>query len=135
MKPLRPYLLRALYDWMLDNGYTPHVLVDATAVGVQVPAELVQQGRITLNIHPQAVQGFYMDATGLRFSARFGGVSRQVEVPIAAVLGAVARETGRGMAFEAEEFAGGDPPDSPEPPTPPAAGKNVRSGPSLRVVK
>lgn len=136
MKPLRPYLLRALYDWMLDNGNTPHVLVDATVPGVQVPPELVQQGRITLNIHPNALQGFYMDEHGLRFSARFGGVSRPVEIPIRGVLGVVARETGRGMQFEDEDFGGGEPPQAPTPPpSAPAPTKPDRPGPSLRVVK
>lgn len=133
MKPMRPYLLRALYDWMIDNGYTPHLIVDATLPGVEVPLDLVHEGRITLNIHPNAVQGFHMGEDVLRFAARFGGVPRPIVVPMPAVLGAVARETGRGLFFENEEFGAPDP--TPEPPSTPAPEKTRKPGPSLRVVK
>lgn len=107
----RPYLLRALYEWIVDNGMTPHVLVDATAQGVRVPTHTVKDGRVVLNIAERAVARLQMDNEGLSFTARFGGVSHPVAVPIAAVLAIYARETGQGMALP-DDVAGGDaPPD------------------------
>ena len=82
----RPYLLRALYEWIADNGLTPHILVDATKPGVRVPAHAVKDGRIVLNIAARAVGHLQMDNDDVRFSARFGGVSHAVIVPIDAVL-------------------------------------------------
>ena len=95
----RPYLLRALYEWIADNGLTPHILVDATKPGVQVPAHAVKDGRIVLNIAARAVGHLQMDNDDVRFSARFGGVSHAVIVPIDAVLAIYARENGQGMAL------------------------------------
>lgn len=134
MKPMRPYLLRGLYDWMLDNAWTPHIVVDAKFEGVEVPADFVQDGKITLNIHPQAVQGLVLGDEELTFSARFGGLPRQVRVPLRAVIGAFARESGRGLYFEDEPFDGGDGPPSPEPEKGPEK-PGRRSGPVLRVIK
>ncbi|RZA17820.1 MAG: ClpXP protease specificity-enhancing factor [Lysobacteraceae bacterium] len=99
MSSHRPYLLRALYEWVVDNGMTPHVLVDATQPGVRVPAHAVKDGRIVLNIAERAVGGLRMDNDALRFSARFGGVSQSVLVPLPAVIAVYARETGQGMAL------------------------------------
>ena len=99
MSSQRPYLLRALYEWVVDNGMTPHVLVDATQPGVRVPAHAVKDGRIVLNIAERAVGGLRMDNDALRFSARFGGVSQSVLVPLHAVIAVYARETGQGMAL------------------------------------
>ena len=93
----RPYLLRALYEWIVDNGMTPHVLVDAGLPGVRVPMQSVKDGRIVLNIAERAVGGLRMDNDALRFSARFGGVSQSVLVPLEAVIAVYARETGQGM--------------------------------------
>ena len=95
----RPYLLRALYEWIVDNGMTPHVLVDAGMPGVRVPRQAVKDGRIVLNIADRAVGGLRMDNDALRFSARFGGVSQSVLVPLEAVIAVYARETGQGMAL------------------------------------
>ena len=95
----RPYLLRALYEWIADNGMTPHILVDARLPGVRVPAHAVKDGRIVLNIADRAVAKLDMDNDSVRFSARFGGVSQSVMVPISAVLAIYARETGQGMAL------------------------------------
>lgn len=95
----RPYLLRALYEWVVDNGMTPHVLVDATQPGVRVPMQSVKDGRIVLNIAERAVGGLRMDNDALRFSARFGGVSQSVLVPLEAVIAVYSRETGQGMAL------------------------------------
>ena len=96
----RPYLLRALYEWIVDNGLTPHILVDATKPGVRVPTHAVKDGRIVLNIAERAVGHLQMDNDDVRFSARFGGVSHAVIVPIDAVVAIYARENGQGMAFE-----------------------------------
>lgn len=95
----RPYLLRALYEWIADNGMTPHLLVDATRTGVQVPLHAVKDGRIVLNVAERAVARLEMNNEAIRFSARFGGVSQAVSVPVSAVLAIYARETGQGMAL------------------------------------
>jgi stringent starvation protein B len=99
MTSQRPYILRALYEWIADNGMTPHVLVDARAPGVRVPAHTVKDGQVVLNVAERAVARLEMDNDALRFSARFGGVSQSVVVPIAAVIAIYARETGQGMAL------------------------------------
>jgi len=108
----RPYLLRALYEWIADNGMTPHILVDARQPGVRVPAHAVKDGRIVLNIADRAVGRLEMDNDSVRFSARFGGVSQSVMVPIGAILAIYARETGQGMALP--EDIGGRSGDSHE---------------------
>lgn len=97
----KPYLLRALYEWCVDNGYTPHLAarVDSRA---QVPAEYVRNGEITLNISPTAVHRLQMGNELIEFSARFAGVARQISVPVAAVYALYARETGHGMTFDVE---------------------------------
>lgn len=151
----RPYLLRALYEWIADNGLTPHLLVDATRPQVQVPAHAVKEGRIVLNVAQRAVAGLEMGNDVIRFSARFGGVSQAVSVPVSAVLAIYARENGQGMALPpedpeskstAEEAAevmespapfleavqdDGTPPDGPDPDRPPPP----RRGGHLRIVK
>ena len=101
----RPYLLRALYEWIADNGMTPHLLVDATRPHVQVPMHAVKDGRIVLNVAERAVAGLQMSNDVIRFSARFGGVSHSVSVPVSAVLAIYARETGQGMALPEETLA------------------------------
>ena len=105
----RPYLLRALYEWIADNGMTPHVLVDATQPGVRVPPHTVKDGRVVLNIADRAVARLEMDNDSIRFTARFGGVSHPVTVPISAVLAIYARETGQGMALPDDIGANGEP--------------------------
>ena len=133
----RPYLLRALYQWIDDNGMTPHLLVDATAPGVQVPPQAVENGRVVLNIAPRAVAALDIGDAAVRFTARFGGVSRPVHVPAEAVLAIYARETGQGMALPAEATPAADKPDDePSPPGAPvdAAPGNARRA-HLRVIK
>jgi stringent starvation protein B len=132
----RPYLLRALYEWIADNGMTPHILVDAQQPGVQVPTHAVKDGRVVLNIAERAVAKLQLDNESVRFTARFGGVSHPVSVPIAAVLAIYARETGQGMALP--EDVGGTGPDD-TPPAPPDDsgddGATPKRGSHLRVVK
>jgi stringent starvation protein B len=95
----RPYLLRALYAWIADNGMTPHLLVDANRSGVQVPAFAVNDGKVVLNVAERAVVGLEMGNDRISFTARFGGVSHPVRIPVGAVLAIYARETGQGMAL------------------------------------
>lgn len=109
----RPYLLRALYEWIADNGMTPHILVDARQPGVRVPTHAVNDGRIVLNIADRAVARLEMDDDSVRFSARFGGVTQAVMVPIPAVLAIYARETGQGMALP-EDIVGSADEDADE---------------------
>jgi stringent starvation protein B len=143
--PTKPYLLRALYEWCVDNGYTPHLAVKVDAM-TQVPAEHVRNGEITLNVSPGAVHKLQVGNELIEFSARFAGVARQLSVPVANVYALYARETGHGMTFEvdlskpapqadaeseplAPPAALPAPEDEPRPPKPPA-GK-----PTLRRVK
>ncbi|ENO1080511.1 MULTISPECIES: ClpXP protease specificity-enhancing factor [Enterobacter] len=102
LTPRRPYLLRAFYEWLLDNQLTPHLVVDVTLPGVLVPMEYARDGQIVLNIAPRAVGNLELANDEVRFNARFGGVPRQVSVPLAAVLAIYARENGAGTMFEPE---------------------------------
>ena len=102
MTPKRPYLLRALYEWIVDNELTPHLVVDATIVGTVVPQNFVSDGQIVLNISSSAVQGLQLGDAEVRFNARFGGKPMQVVVPMTAALAIYARENGAGAMFEAE---------------------------------
>ena len=102
LSPRRPYLLRAFYEWLLDNQLTPHVVVDITLPDVQVPMEYSRDGQIVLNIAPRAVGNLELTNDAVQFSARFGGVPRQVYVPMAAVVAIYARENGAGTMFEPE---------------------------------
>lgn len=110
----RPYLLRALYEWIADNGMTPHLLVDATHPAVQVPMHAVKDGKIVLNVAERAVVSLEMGNDVIRFSARFGGVSHSVSVPISAVLAIYARETGQGMSLPEEVAPAEDGKDAAE---------------------
>ncbi len=131
----RPYLIRALYEWLVDNDLTPHLLVDAEFEGVVVPRQFVEDGRIVLNVNPSAVIDLEMGNEIISFNARFGGRETDVFIPPLAVLGIYARENGRGMLFPDEgedaEAETGDngPDDDGNPPTPP------KGRPSLKVVK
>lgn len=139
MSSSRPYLLRALYEWILENQCTPYIVVNAYVKDVQVPQEHVKDGQIVLNISPSAVHALQMSNDAIDFSGRFAGIPTPVYVPIEAVMGIYARENGQGMIFETEKPA-------PEPPTHPVApgsggdkskpaAPKTRSRPSLRVVK
>lgn len=131
MNSSRPYLIRALYEWILDNESTPYILVNALGEDVQVPQEHVKDGQIILNISPSAVQSLEIENDALRFKGRFAGIPSQVYVPIEAVLGIYARENGQGMFFEID---GSEP--RPPSPDPTADGERPKPGkPSLRVVK
>lgn len=128
--PTKPYLLRALYEWCVDNGYTPHVAVKVDSRS-QVPQEYVKNGEITLNVSPTAVHKLQMGNEVIEFSARFAGVARQIAVPVANVYAVYAKETGHGMTFEVD----GPAPDvqaiaEGEPTTPAAAPSPVSALPA-----
>ena len=112
MTPSRPYLMRSLFEWILDNDSAPYVLVDANIMGTQVPLEYVNDGQIVLNISPGAVRDLLIDNEAMSFNARFAGVTQNVYVPIVAVLAIYAKESGEGMVFGNEAGA----PDPTEPP-------------------
>ena len=128
MTSSRPYIMRALYEWIVDNDCTPYVLVDATMAEVMVPQQFVKDGQIVLNISPSAVMDLTVSNDSMSFNGRFGGVATDVYVPVSAIVGIYARENGQGMVFEPEE--------SPEPPdeTPPDPDK-PDGRPSLKIVR
>ena len=105
----RPYLLRAMHEWMGDAGFTPHIIVDAGRSGVEVPTAYIKDGKIVLNVSLTATQRLQLLNHSIEFDARFAGVVHRVRVPMAAVLGIYARETGEGMVFNEAE------PDAPPP--------------------
>lgn len=100
--PKRPYLLRAYYDWLLDNGFTPYLVVDATYYGVDVPQEYVKDGQIVLNISEGAVGNLALGNDTIEFSARFQGIPRNIYIPMGAAIAIYARENGDGVMFEPE---------------------------------
>ena len=115
-----------MYEWIVDNGFTPYLMVDAAREGVQVPQEHVAEGKIIINISPSAVKSLDLANDWISFNARFGGTPRAVQVPVAAALAVYAKENGRGMIFSDEE-PGDEPPPGPSDKGP--------QKPSLRVVK
>lgn len=131
MTSSKPYILRAIYEWLLDNDMTPHLLVDANAEDVVVPMQFVQDGRIILNIAPSAVQSLLLENADVTFSARFGGKPFNLYIPMGAILGIYSKENGQGTMFK-EDGMGGDEPPETDPPEPE---KPKRPRPQLRVVK
>lgn len=135
----RPYLLRAMHEWMTDNNQTPLVVVDATGEGVVVPTEHVKDGKIVLNVAWSATRNLLMENEQITFQARFGGVPHAVTLPLAFVQGIYARESGQGMVFQDEPGSATASPvstadaasaqDDDAPPPRPSG------GPTLRVVK
>ena len=133
----RPYLIRALYDWISDNDLTPYVLVDARAEGVRVPPFAVKEGQVVLNLAMRAVENLELGNDLIRFRARFSGHSHDILVPIAAVRAIYAQENGQGMMFPpdaAQNAEAGSEPPSGEPEGPKPA-QGPKKGPKLRVVK
>ena len=121
----RPFLVRAMHEWMSANNQTPHLVVDASAATAEVPRAYVRDGRITLNVSWQATQNLKLGNDWIEFSARFGGISQQVRVPVTSVLGIYARETGQGMLFQ----------DEGEAPPPVSGPGESANRPKLRVIK
>jgi stringent starvation protein B len=99
----RPYLIRGLYEWITDNGLTPHVLADATADEMEVPSQAVKEGKVVLNLSRSAVRELDLGNDYIQCTARFGGVSQPVTIPVDAVMAVYARENGQGMLFPSDE--------------------------------
>lgn len=140
MSSNRPYLLRAIYDWISDNNLTPYILVDAGFAGVRVPPQVIKNGQVVLNLAMRAVVNLDMGNEWISFQARFSGVSQSIQIPVAAVLALYAQENGQGMMFPADEEGGDTPPPMAPPPDTqaPAEGsgdKPKRGAPHLRIIK
>ena len=128
----QPYMLRAFYEWIVDNDLTPYLVVDALLPGVSVPQEHVRDGQIVLNVSPSACQNLNMTNTDVMFEARFGGVARQLNVPCNAVLAIYAKENGAGTVFTPEEL---DESQNIDEPSTPADKPDKKGPPTLTVVK
>jgi stringent starvation protein B len=127
--PKRPYLLRAMHQWIAECGHTPHVIVDAGREGAEVPRAYVKEGKIVLNLSEGATQRLHLGNQEVEFDARFAGVIHHVRFPVSAVLGIYARETGEGMVFSEQDLG-------PEPPTRPSQTEEGGARrPQLKVVK
>jgi len=126
--PKRPYLLRAMHQWMTDSSHTPHIIVDAERPGAEVPRAYVKDGKVVLNISLNATQRLDLGNEWIEFDARFAGVVHRVRFPVSAVLGIYARETGEGMVFSEQDLG-------PDPPTKPSPQEEGRPRPQLKVVK
>jgi stringent starvation protein B len=126
MTSSRPYLIRAIHEWILDNVMTPYLLVDIEGEGVDVPRQQGQNGKIVLNISPQAVEGLMLGNDAIGFRARFGGIATDVYVPIDAIMAIYAKENGRGMVFNDDED---------DDPAPEESSSKQSKRPSLKVVR
>jgi stringent starvation protein B len=134
MTTQKPYLVRAIYEWLNDNQLTPYLLVNTEFEGVQVPTEYIQDDKIVLNIAPDAVRNFHADNEWISFSARFSGKAMDLFIPIVAVQAIYGKENNEGMFFPDEEF----PPEPPQPSTKttaPSEEPPVKGKPSLKVIK
>jgi stringent starvation protein B len=126
MTSLKPYLIRSIYEWIIDNKLTPHLLVNAEDTRAILPNEFIEDGKIVLNIRPEAIQGLSLGNDEIEFNARFSGKSMHIVTPITAVLAIYAKENGKGMIFD-QEGSDGDEPQSPV--------KKPTAKPTLRIVK
>ncbi|MFZ2313103.1 MAG: ClpXP protease specificity-enhancing factor [Methylobacter sp.] len=125
MTPLKPYLIRSIYEWIIDNNLTPHLLVDANNCDAILPQEFIEDGKIVLNIRPEAIQGLSLGNEEIEFNARFSGKPMHIATPITAVMAIYAKENGKGMIFDHEDSDGDEPPPEKKPAT----------KPNLRIVK
>ena len=127
MTSLKPYLIRSIYEWIIDNNLTPHLLVDAENTSAILPIEYVEDGKIILNIRPEAIHGLSLGNEQIEFNARFSGKSMHIITPVIAVLAIYAKENGKGMIFDQEDHDSNEPPPLPE--------KKPVAKPNLRIVK
>ncbi|WP_111896196.1 ClpXP protease specificity-enhancing factor [Acinetobacter sp. MB5] len=134
LTPTRPYLARAIYEWICDNQLTPYLLVDATQPHTSVPVQFVKDGQIVLNIVPHAVHQLVMDNDAISFSARFGGVAQNIYVPFASVIGIYARENGQGLFFDPSEYENISPVAEQTTETSTEQPEAPKKKPSLRIV-
>ncbi len=129
MTPIRPYLLRAVYYWVVDNGYTPYILVDTHQDGVVVPTEHIENNKIILNLSPSSVRDLSFENDWIMFNARFSGTAWNIEVPMSAVNAIYAKENGQGMVFDQNQE------EIPQTPIQKSPKKKQPSKPSLKIVK
>lgn len=127
MTPLKPYLIRSIYEWIIDNQMTPHLLVDAENPNASLPQDYIENGKIVLNMRTEAIQGLMLGNEEIQFNARFSGTPMHIVAPVPAVLAIYAKENGKGMVFDPEEHNNDD--NTPSPPKPPTR------PPHLSVVK
>ena len=130
----RPYLTRAMHEWITDNGQTPHLVMDATVSGVVVPRQYVRDDKIVLNVSYGATSGLLMKNDFITFSARFGGTPFNIQLPVSAVLGVYSRESGQGMLFSEDDPAPEPSPDSLGAAIKPSGSPDARK-PHLSIVK
>ncbi|NOQ16807.1 MAG: ClpXP protease specificity-enhancing factor [Methyloprofundus sp.] len=116
MTPLKPYLIRSIYDWIIDNNLTPHLLVDATHPHAALPEEHIEDDKIVLNVRPEAINELSLGNTTVEFNARFNGQSMHIIAPVPAIMAIYARENGKGMVFDQEEGDNTSPPPDDTPP-------------------
>ena len=135
MTSSQPYLIRAIYDWIIDNGFTPYLLVNAENDYAMIPRDYVEDGKIVLNINPSAISDLQLGNDYIMFNARFSGKAMEVSVPIVAVLAIYARENGQGMMFDENnnDLPPSPPEDTPPSDHPPKSKKSQK--PQLKVVK
>ncbi|MGZ8135772.1 MAG: ClpXP protease specificity-enhancing factor [Methylococcaceae bacterium] len=125
MTSLKPYLIRSIYEWIIDNRLTPHLLVDAENNNAVLPQQFIEDGKIVLNIRPEAIQGLILGNEVIEFNARFSGTPMHIVTPVTAVMAIYAKENGKGMIFDQENSEEDDPQPDNKPP----------SKPTLRIVK
>lgn len=125
MTSLKPYLIRSIYEWIIDNKLTPYLLVDAENNSASLPQEFIEDGKIVLNIRPEAIQGLLLGNDTIEFNARFSGKPMHIVAPVAAVMAIYAKENGKGMIFDLDDNEGDETPPDKHPPT----------KPTLRIVK
>lgn len=125
MTSLKPYLIRSIYDWIIDNNLTPHLLVDAENSQAVLPQDFIEDGKIVLNIRPEAIHGLSLGNEEIQFHARFAGKSMHIIAPVAAVMAIYAKENGKGMIFEQDDHEDDEPPPA----------KKDSTKPHLRIVK
>lgn len=125
MTPLKPYFIRSLYEWIVDNDMTPYLLVDAAHPYAVLPEAFIENGQIVLNVRPAAIQNLSLGDEDIEFNARFSGRPMHVIAPVSAILAIYAKENGRGMVFDPDE----------EEDSPPVDKKPVSKKPQLRIVK
>ena len=122
----RPYFIRAMHDWMTDNGFTPYIIVDAVTDGITVPENYITDGKITLNVSYAATRNLIFDKHAVQFETRFEGMNHPLKVPMLAIIGIYSKETGQGMVFTDDEILS---------PTEAPVGGNVSGRPFLKIVK
>ena len=133
MTSSKPYMIRAIYEWIVDNHKIPYIVVNSNSDNIKIPMQYAENGRIILNISPNAAAKLQMDNDVITFSARFSGAPMNVVIPTSAVLAIYAKETGAGMVFEEEDDSSGGNP--PPPPTPPSSSPPPFGKPNIKLVK